>query len=76
SEERPASIRLFAFIVPGIFYLFYFINLDIVGPFISGNHIIWSIPFWTGAPVIAGITGFLLSYVMLPPAKPAMTKVE
>jgi hypothetical protein len=71
SEEQPLSIRLFAFVVPGIFYLFYFINLNIAGPFISGNHIIWSVPFWAGAPVIAGITGFLLSYVMIPPAKPA-----
>jgi hypothetical protein len=76
SEEQPLNIRLFAFVVPGIFYLFYFINLEIVGPFISGNHIIWSIPFWAGAPVIAGITGFLLSYVMLPPAKPAEMTTE
>jgi hypothetical protein len=73
SEEQPLSIRLFAFVVPGIFYLLYFINLEIVGPFISGNHITWSIPFWAGAPVIAGLTSFLLSYVLLPPAKPAET---
>jgi len=71
SEEQPISVRLFAFVVPGTFYLFYFINLDIVGPLISGNHIVWPIPFWAGAPVIAGITGFLLSYVMIPPEKPA-----
>lgn len=81
SEEEPLSIRLFAFVVPGVFYLFYLINLEIAGPFMSnpyflGSHIIWSIPFWTGTPVVAGITGFLLSYVMLPPAKPAKTTVE
>lgn len=81
SEEEPLSIRLFAFVVPGFFYLFYFINLQIAGPFMSnhyfpGSHIIWSIPFWTGAPVIAGITGFLLSYVMLPPAKPTRMNAE
>jgi len=76
SEKQPLSVRLFAFIVPGFFYLFYFINLDVLGPSISGNHIVWSIPFRAGAPVIAGLTGFLLSYVMLPPAKPAVTEPE
>ena len=70
SEEQPLNVRLFAFIVPGIFYLLYFINLEIAGPFIYGDRITWSIPFWAGAPVIAGIAGFLLSYVMIPPARP------
>ncbi len=76
AEEDPASTRLFAFAVPGIFYLLYFINLEIAGPFIFGNRILWSIPFWAGAPVIAGMTGFLLSYLMIPPARPPEKKME
>ncbi len=76
AEEEPASTRLFAFAVPGIFYLLYFINLEIAGPFIFGNRILWSIPFWAGAPVIAGMTGFLLSYLMIPPARPPEKKME
>lgn len=70
--EQPASVRLFAFLVPVMFYILYFIDLAIVGPdtapFFSG--IIWTTPFWAGAPVIAGIAGFLLSYIMIPPSTP------
>ena len=69
SLDQPASVRLFAFLVPTIFYTLYFVDLAIVGPIIFQSGILWSAPFWAGAPVIAGITGFLLSYVMLPPAQ-------
>jgi hypothetical protein len=74
SLDQPASIRLFAFLVPLMFYTLYFVDLAIVGPIIFQSGILWSAPFWAGAPVIAGITGFLLSYVMLPPAQPAEEK--
>ncbi len=67
SLDQPASVRLFAFLVPTMFYTLYFVDLAIVGPIIFRSGILWSAPFWAGAPVIAGITGFLLSYVMLPP---------
>ncbi|MFL5664766.1 MAG: hypothetical protein ACJ8BW_25985 [Ktedonobacteraceae bacterium] len=69
SPDRPASVRLFAFAVPVMFYALYFIDLQIVGPVIFQSGILWSVPFWTGAPVIAGIAGFLLSFVMIPPAQ-------
>lgn len=71
SPEEPASVRLFAFLVPAMFYVLYFVDLAIVGPLIFQGGILWSVPFWAGAPVIAGITGFLLSYVMIPPAQVA-----
>ena len=57
-----------------MFYTLYFIDLAIVGPIIFQSVILWSAPFWAGAPIIAGIAGFLLSYVMLPPAQPAEEK--
>jgi hypothetical protein len=69
SADQPASVRLFAFLVPTMFYTLYFIDLAIVGPAIFQSVILWSTPFWTGAPVIAGIAGFLLSFVMFPPAQ-------
>jgi hypothetical protein len=68
SFDQPASVRLFAFLVPALFYMLYFVDLAIVGPLFYNGAIVWSVPFWAGAPVIAGITGFLLSYVMIPPA--------
>ena len=69
SLDQPISFRLFAFLVPTMFYTLYFVDLAIVGPIIFRSGILWSAPFWAGAPVIAGITGFLLSFVMLPPAQ-------
>jgi hypothetical protein len=69
SLDQPSSVRLFAFLVPLVFYTLYFVDLAIVGPIIFQGGILWSAPFWAGAPVIAGITGFLLSYVMLPPVQ-------
>jgi hypothetical protein len=71
SLDQPASVRLFAFLVPLLFYTLYFVDLAIVGPIIFQGGILWSAPFWAGAPVIAGITGFLLSFVMTPPARVA-----
>jgi len=74
SLDQPASVRLFAFLVPAMFYALYFVDLAIVGPVIFQGGIIWSVPFWAGAPVIAGIAGFLLSFVMIPPAQVAEEK--
>ncbi len=76
SLDQPTSVRLFAFLVPVMFYALYFVDLAIVGPIIFQGGIIWSVPFWAGAPVIAGITGFLLSYVMIPHARVAEEKDE
>jgi hypothetical protein len=75
--DQPASMRLFAFLAPTLFYIVYFIDLAIGGPishFQSG--ILWTPPFWAGAPLIAGIAGFLLSFVMLPPALAAEEKKD
>lgn len=74
SLDQPASVRLFAFLVPAMFYILYFIDLTFVGPVIIGNGILWSVPFWAGTPVIAGFAGFLLSYVMIPPERPVEKK--
>ena len=62
-------MRLFAFLVPAMFYALCFVDLTIVGSIIFQGGILWSTPFWAGAPVIAGIAGFLQSFVMLPPTR-------
>ncbi len=76
SLQQPASVRLFAFLAPAIFYLLYFADLALVGPTLFHSEIIWTVPFWAGTPVIAGIAGFLLSYVMIPPVQPGEEREE
>ena len=71
SEASPERVRLFAFMVPAILYLLYFLNLAIAGATLWQSSIRWSVHFWAGSIVMAGIVGFLLSYVMIPPTKKA-----
>lgn len=78
TEEDPARVRLFVFLVPVIYYALYFLNLILIAPLLASKRplvystgITWTVHFWAGSIVIAGVTGFLLSYVMIPPAKPA-----
>lgn len=76
SLKQPTSVRLFAFLVPALFYIFYFADLATVGPTLLHSGITWTVPFWAGTPVIAGLAGFLLSYVMIPPVQPVEEKEE
>ncbi len=62
SADRPGPLRLFAFAVPAVLYLFYFIAL-----MTAGGGIWWSIHFWTGAVLLAGVVGVLLSYLVTRP---------
>jgi hypothetical protein len=65
SIARPGALRLFAFVAPVVLYAFYFLALHL------SRGLGWSVHLWLGAIVLAGVAGFLLSYVMLPPAIPA-----
>lgn len=58
---RPLAWRLFAFAVPTVFYLCYFLTLML------SEGLAWSVHVWTGAVVLAGIAGWLLSHLLLPP---------
>jgi hypothetical protein len=67
---KPSSVllwqlRLMAFSSPVILYSLYF---GMVG--ISAGGIGWSVPVWTGCILMAGIAGYLVSYLVFPP-KPA-----
>jgi hypothetical protein len=57
----PLGFRLFAFGMPVVFYLVYFLAL------VATTGIWWSIHLWLGSVAVAGITGWLLSYVAIPP---------
>ncbi len=65
SIERPTELRFFAFVVPVVLYLLYFLTLT----FTTGVN--WTIHLWLGSTVVSGITGFLLSYLLVPPQIPA-----
>ena len=68
SVERPDALRLFAFIVPTVLYLLYFLTLMLT------TGIAWTIHLWLGSTVAAGIAGWLLSYVLVPPQIPTEQK--
>lgn len=65
SEKRRVAFRIFAFVVPLIFYGLYFLVQILTQDF--G----WSVPMWTGAIVMSGIVSWLLSYLVAPPFKSA-----
>lgn len=62
AESRPAAFRTFAFVMPTILYALYFLALVL-----AGAGIWWSLPFWSGAVILAGVVGWLLSYLVIPP---------
>jgi hypothetical protein len=64
SPERSGALRLFAFAVPTILYLLYFLTLRAL------YGVWWSIHLWLGAAVLAGIAGWLLSCLVVPPSMP------
>ena len=61
SIARQGALRLFAFAVPVLLHMVYFLTLMRIG------GIWWSVPVWSGSIVLAGIAGWLLSYLMAPP---------
>jgi hypothetical protein len=63
--RKPDNLRLFAFAAPFLLFGAYFGVLE------PTEGIGWSIHLWTGAVFLTGVTGLLLSYLLLPPAIPA-----
>jgi hypothetical protein len=56
------AVRAFAFLVPIAYFGAYYANLAILG-----QPITWKIHLWLGSILIAGIVGWALTYLMLPP---------
>lgn len=65
SVAQPDALRLFAFAVPVVFYLNYFVSI-----MIHNHGISWSIHLWLGSSVMAGIVGLVLTYLLVPPTRP------
>lgn len=64
SVKHVDVLRVFAFSLPFVYYLCYFITLMIT------SGIAWSIHLWLGSTVMAGVLGLLLSYLLMPPSSP------
>jgi hypothetical protein len=61
SALRPGALRWFAGGGAAIFYGLYFVTLLVT------SGIVWSVHLWGGSIVLAGVVGWLLSYLMVPP---------
>ena len=64
SPGQQNALRLFAFPVPFVLYLGYFIEL------MAMDGITWTIHLWPGSCFLAGIVGLVLSYLLVPPQNP------
>jgi hypothetical protein len=68
AAARPMALRLFAFLVPLVLYLCYFLTLMVGdGMFTDGVIFNWSTDLWLGASVMAGMASLVLSYLLVPP---------
>ncbi|MBF6589493.1 MAG: PD40 domain-containing protein, partial [Ktedonobacterales bacterium] len=65
SAARPGALRVFAFVVPLVYYALYFLALQLSG------GIGWTIHLWAGAAIMAGAVGLLLSFLVVPLPLPA-----
>jgi hypothetical protein len=70
SMSSVAALRLFAFIVPFVYYLSFFVSIMLYSGGIS-----WTIHLWLGSTFMSGIIGMALSYLLIAPVGPA-TQVE
>ncbi len=70
TPKRTESLRIFAFAVPFVYYLCYFVPV-----IIYNGGITWSIHLWLGSTFMAGIAGLVLSYLMVAP-RSAITSPE
>lgn len=59
------ELRVFAFVVPMLLYLLFFLTIQII------YTIEWTIHLWLGSCVMAGIAGLMLSFLIAPPKGPA-----
>ncbi len=62
SAPEVTRVRAFAVMTPVLFSLFYYLTL-----IVAGGGIWWSVHLWTGAIVLAGIAGLLVSVLLVPP---------
>lgn len=61
SPDRPWPLRLFAFLVPAVFYWAYLVQLLLT------DGLSWTIHLWTGSAFMAGCASLLLSFLIAGP---------
>jgi hypothetical protein len=62
---RLGVYRLFAFAAPLLIYGVYFTLLQL------SEGVSWTVHLWTGAIILAGVVGLLVSYLAVPPPEPS-----
>jgi hypothetical protein len=70
SALRPLRARVLAVVVPVVIYALYF------GALFTHDGVWWPVHLWTGAIVLAGVTGWLVSLVVMPSGHAAAAVVE
>jgi hypothetical protein len=63
SLDRVLAFRTVAFAIPAIQYLLYFVAV------MWWSRVTWSVHLWTGAIAITGAVGWLISYLVVAPAR-------
>jgi hypothetical protein len=63
SPDRIHAFRAVAFAIPAMQYLLYFVAI------MMWTRVTWSVHLWTGAIVIAGGVGWLVSYLVVAPGR-------
>jgi hypothetical protein len=63
--RSPGALRLFACLVPVVYYVCYFLALALA------DRVTWSVHLWTGAIVVAGVTGLLLGIMLTAQPEPS-----
>jgi hypothetical protein len=61
SPARPNLFRLFAFLLPALYFTAYFVTLFLT------SQVVWIIHLWVGAIFAAGWVGWAMSYLVVPP---------
>jgi hypothetical protein len=69
-SKHGMLLRSLAGIVPGTFTLLYMATIAVV------EGLAWSNYLWTGAVVMAGVAGYLLSLVVIPPQMPTQSQAH
>ena len=64
ADTGVSRLRALAALVPFAYYACFFAGVAVT------KGVWWSVHLWTGAIVLAGLTGFLTSYLVVPPASP------
>jgi hypothetical protein len=71
SVENPVAIRVIAVVMPFVTTALSLGVAHWMGEARNGLGLWWEIHMWLGVPIVAGLTGLLLSFVAFPPAIPA-----